>query len=145
MTNQITKSVTVAADAGTAYQAWHEFENFPYFMNYIERVEKTGPTMSHWEVKGPLGTKVDWNAEMTRDVPNKQIGWNTKDHDGAVTTSGQVTFNQLPDNQTQITVQMNYDPPAGKAGEIVANLFANPEQRLIEDLNNFKRYLENGI
>jgi uncharacterized membrane protein len=53
-----------------------------------------------------------------------------------------VTFNPLPQNETEVTVLMQYDPSGGKAGELLANLFANPEKRLEEDLQNFKNYLE---
>jgi uncharacterized membrane protein len=142
MADQITKSITVKGDVTRAYEAWRNFENFPYFMDYVQKVEVLDPKISHWEIKGPLGKTVEWNAELTRDEPNKRIGWNTKDHEGTVTTSGQVTFNQLPENQTQVTVQMQYTPPGGKLGQLVADVFANPEHRVVEDLNNFKRYIE---
>jgi uncharacterized membrane protein len=53
-----------------------------------------------------------------------------------------VTFNSLPENETEVTVLMQYAPLGGKAGEFVANLFANPDKRLEEDLQNFKSYIE---
>lgn len=144
MTQQVTKTVTVKRDASTVYSAWANFENFPYFMKYVEKVEKLGPSISHWEVKGPLGTTVDWNAETTRSDPNQRIGWNTKNHDGALTTSGEVVFTELPDGETKVVVTMNYTVPAGKLGEAVAQLFSDPEKQLEEDLRNFKVYIENG-
>lgn len=142
MTEQIVKSVIVKRPVQDIYSIWSNFENFPYFMEYVKDVTKVGPKVSHWEVKGPLGMTVEWDAEMTRMEDNKRIAWNSKDRDGTITTSGQVTFNSLPQNETEVTVTMQYTPPAGKAGEIVANLFSNPEQRLAEDLRNFKRYAE---
>jgi uncharacterized membrane protein len=39
---------------------------------------------------------------------------------------------------------MQYKPPAGKAGEVIASIFSNPEERLKEDLRNFKRYAEDS-
>ncbi len=144
MTEQVTKSVTVKRDVATVYNVWSNFETFPYFMKYVETVEKTGPRTSHWAVKGPLGITVDWNAETTRMDSNQRIAWNTKDHGGTITTSGEVVFTPLPQGETQVTVTMNYTPPAGKLGEAVAQLFADPESRLQEDLRNFKSYVENG-
>ena len=85
---------------------------------------------------------VEWNAEMTRLEEDKRIAWNSKDMDGTITTSGQVTFNNLPNNETEITVTMQYQPPGGKLGEAVAKLFSNPEERLMEDLRNFKTFVE---
>jgi uncharacterized membrane protein len=142
MANTVTRSIIVRASVEDAYQAWSMFENFPHFMKHVESVHKTGAGKSHWEVKGPLGSTVEWVAETTTMEANKRIGWNTKDDAGDVTTSGQVTFNPLADDQTEVTVTMNYDPKGGLAGEIVAKLFANPEEKLDEDLNNFKAYIE---
>jgi len=144
MTEQVTKTVIVKRDVNTVFNVWSNFETFPYFMKYVEQVEKTGPRTSHWQVKGPLGVTVDWNAETTRVDHNKRIGWNTKDNGGTITTSGEVVFTELPHDETQITVTMNYSPPAGKLGEAVAQLFSDPEKRLEEDLRNFKGYMENG-
>jgi uncharacterized membrane protein len=138
----ITKSIIVKADVATAYNLWANFENFPHFMKYINSVTKLGPNMSRWEMDGPLGKKVEWTAETTRMEPNRRIGWNTKDNDSTVTTSGEVVFTPLADFQTEITVTLKYNPPAGALGEAAAKLFSNPSARLDEDLKNFKNYVE---
>lgn len=93
-------------------------------------------------MEGPAGAPIEWEAEITRYEPNKRIGWSTKDRSGDIKTSGQVTFNGLPENETEVTVMLQYVPPAGAAGEFVARLFSNPEKRLEEDLQNFKTYIE---
>lgn len=144
MTEQVTKSINVKRDVASVYAVWSNFETFPYFMKYVESVEKVGPRLSHWEVKGPLGTTVEWNAETTRTDPNQRIAWNTKDRSGTITTSGEVVFAELPAGETKITVTMNYSVPGGKLGEAVAQLFSDPEKRLEEDLRHFKQYVENG-
>jgi len=142
MSQQVTKNIIVKGDVSHVYNIWANFEQFPHFMKYITSVTLTGPRTSHWVMEGPLGFKVDWNAEMTRLEENKRIGWNSKDASGMITTSGQVIFTPLSDNETDISVTVQYSPPAGKAGELAAKLFANPEQRLDEDLRNFKAFAE---
>lgn len=142
MANQVTKSIIVKAPLADVYRLWSNFESFPYFMKHVKSVEKTGDKMSHWEVQGPLGQTVYWDAEMTRLEENKRIGWSTKDNDGTITTSGQVSFNALPQDRIEVTVMFQYVPPAGKAGAIVTRLFSNPEEKLDEDLRNFKAYAE---
>jgi uncharacterized membrane protein len=142
MADPISKTIIVKADAATAYNLWANFENFPHFMKYIERVDKMGAGKSRWEMSGPLGAKVEWIAETTRMEPNRRIGWNTKDNASTVTTSGEVIFTELGNYQTEITVTLKYDPPAGALGEAVAKIFSNPEARLEEDLKNFKNYVE---
>lgn len=142
MAQQVTKSIIVKGDISTVYDLWANFENFPNFMKYIKSVTLTGPDTSHWVMAGPAGVNVDWNAEMTRRDENKRIAWSSKDGKGLVTTSGQVTFNSLPQDEIEVTVTLQYVPPAGKAGEVLANLLSDPEQRLGEDLRNFKALVE---
>ncbi len=135
-----TQNILVKAPLQDVYQAWANFENFPNFMRHIKQVDKTGDRTSHWVMEGPLNTKIEWDAETTRLDENKRIAWNSIT--GDIKTSGQVTFNELPDNQVEVTVMLKYVPPAGLAGEIVAELFGSPEVKLLEDLRNFKRTIE---
>jgi uncharacterized membrane protein len=53
-----------------------------------------------------------------------------------------VTFKELPQDQTQVTVTLQYVPPGGVVGEAAAALFGQPEKQLTEDLKNFKSYVE---
>lgn len=138
---EITRNIIVKADAETAFKAWSNFDNFPMFMKHVKSVSPAGNGKSHWEVSGPLGKTVEWEAEITRLEPNKRIGWSTKDRKGDLTTSGQVSFNALPNHETEVTVMFHYEPKGGVIGDIVAG-FANPEKKLEEDLSNFKNYVE---
>jgi uncharacterized membrane protein len=141
MADQVTKSIIVKANVPDVFNIWANFENFPHFMKYIKSIRKTGDRTSHWVMEGPLGKDLEWDAETTKLEANKRIGWNSRD-DGDIKTSGQVTFNQLPQGQTEITVTLQYVPPAGAVGEFIAKLFSDPEKRLEEDLHNFKTYVE---
>jgi uncharacterized membrane protein len=141
MAERFTKTIIVKADARTVFNLWANFENFPHFMKYIERVEKVGPRSSKWHVKGPFGASVVWEAETTRIEPDTRIAWNTKDNKG-LTTSGEVVFADLGNGSTQLNVTFQYDAPAGALGDVVGKIFANPENRVEEDLQNFKEYAE---
>lgn len=140
MQDEVTRSIIVKADVADVYQLWANFENFPDFMKHIKSVKKSGERTSRWTMSGPLGTSIEWDAETTRLEENKRIAWNSIS--GDIKTSGQVTFNALPDGETEITVVLRYVPPAGLAGEIVAELFGDPEGKLENDLRNFKAYVE---
>lgn len=142
MANQVTRTVIVKGDTNSIYNLWADFENFPYFMDYVKSVKKRNDGQSEWVVEGPLGRNVNWVAEMTRGDQGKRIAWNSKDHEGTITTSGQVTFAELADNQTEVTVVLQYAVPGGKLGEVAAELFSNPEARLEKDLRNFKNFAE---
>lgn len=144
MSHEVSKTLIVKRPVAELFRLWADFENFPHFMENIHSVEKTGERTSHWVMQGPLGTKIEWDAETTRLEENKRIAWNSKDQ-STLATSGQVTFNALPNNETEVTVLMHYEPPAGMAGDLVAKFFGNPEKRLEEDLNNFKSYAEGMV
>jgi len=141
MPEKITQEIIVKADPQDAFNAWANFENFPKFMRYIKAVVMIDERTSHWVMEGPLGRRVEWDAETTTMEPFSRIAWNSKQLSD-MKTSGQVTFSPLSHGETQITVTLHYDPPAGWAGDVIAELFGNPEGKLNADLRNFKAYIE---
>lgn len=141
MPDKFTHSIAVTADVADVYRLWSNFEFFPRFMHDIKSVTVLDERTSHWVMKGPLGVDIEWDAVTTRQEENQRLAWNSKD-DSAVKTSGQVTFQSLGVNETEVTVTLQYDPPAGAAGQAFASLFAHPEKRVQEDLEQFKQYVE---
>lgn len=137
MTSQTTETIIVKGDIDRVYGVWADFANFPSFMESIESVEPTGEDQTHWAMKGPMDTTLEWDAKTTLMEKNSRIAW--KSLDGNMKTSGQVTFKKLPYNEVQVTVTLSYVPPAGVADEIAASLL-NVEQ----NLRNFKTYVEAG-
>ncbi|HRX04119.1 MAG TPA: hypothetical protein P5148_13310 [Anaerolineae bacterium] len=72
-----------------------------------------------------------------------RIAWKSVNGgDSNMKTSGQVTFKELPHEEVQVTVTLQYVPPAGAVGEAAVSLFGRPEHRLSEDLNRFKSFVE---
>lgn len=142
MSNQMTETIIVNREVPEVYKLWADYENFPHFMRYIKAVTKTGERTSHWVLEGPLGLLIAWDVETTSLEENKRIAWSSKDNTGDIKTSGQVTFNTLPQNQTEVTIKLQYVPPAGLAGDVMAELMGGAGQRLRDDLRNFKAYAE---
>lgn len=140
MADKVTKSIIVKGGIDEIYDVWADFRNFPQFMNNIESVTPSGEGRTQWVMKGPLDTTFEWEAKTTRMEENSRIAW--KSVEGNMKTSGQVTFKELPQNQTQVTVTLHYVPPGGVVGEAAAALFGRPEQQLTEDLKNFKSFVE---
>jgi len=141
MPQRVEGNIEVEAPVQQVYEYWQNLENLPQFMSNIEDVRSTGPDTTHWVVKGPLGTKIEFDARTTQDEPNSAIGWNTVD--GDVQTSGQVRFQELGPDRTRIDVTMNYaDPPGGKVGEAASKAVANPKLMMEQDLRNFRDIIE---
>jgi uncharacterized membrane protein len=89
----VTKALTINKSQAELYEFWRNFENLPIFMRHLESVTTSGERTSHWIAKAPLGQTVEWDAELTSEVPNEKIGW--KSLDGAfIPNSGVVEFCQ---------------------------------------------------
>jgi uncharacterized membrane protein len=141
----VAKSVTIKRSPEELYTFWRNFENLPQFMYHLEEVQVRGSGRSHWKAKAPAGTTVEWDAEVTDDRPNERIAWRSLP--GAdVANSGSVEFRPAPGNRgTQVHVQLQYDPPAGKLGKLVAKLFGEePSQQVGDDLRRLKQVMEVG-
>jgi uncharacterized membrane protein len=143
MPQRVHESIEVQAPLEDIFSYWSNFENFSNFMQNVEEVRMTGQDTSHWQVKGPLGKSVEFDARTTEMDPSRGIGWNTVE--GEVMTSGEARFEEVSPGRTRIDVTLNYaDPPGGKIGEVAANVLSNPERNLREDLENFARIVERG-
>lgn len=139
---KVKKTITVDAPVGIVYRAWHNFENFPRFMDNIEEVRVVGGGRSHWKAKGPLGTAPEWDAEITLDEPERTIGWRSIEG-SATKTAGRVNLDGR-DGATQIEVTLEYEAPAGVVGETVAKIFKDPERQVDADLHRFKEIIEDS-
>jgi uncharacterized membrane protein len=140
---KVEKEITVNAPRDTVYQAWRNFENFPQFMDNIQEVRcVSGGNRSHWKAKGPLGKDAEWDAEMTLDEPGESIGWRSIEGNQSLSTAGRVNFKDDAPGATCVKVVIQYDAPAGAAGNLVTQIFSNPDKQIEEDLERFKERVE---
>lgn len=137
------KTLHIAAPVDRVFAFWSDFANFPKVMRNVREVSRTRDGNWHWEVAGPLGASVHWDAAVTQSVPNERIAWATIP--GAqVQHAGTVRF-EPEGGGTRLQVEMSYNPPAGALGHAVASLFgADPDAEMDEDLMRLKSYLETG-
>ena len=141
----VTKALTINKSPAELYEFWRNFENLPIFMRHLESVTVSDHTTSHWKAKAPLGQTVEWDAEVTSDIPNQRIGW--KSMDGAfIPNSGVVEFLPTRDRGTEMKVTLTYEAPGGKLGEWIAwALGEEPSIQIAEDLRRFKSLMETGL
>jgi len=141
----VEESFTIMKSPEDLYTFWHRFENLPQFMMHLNSVKTIDEKKSHWVAQGPAGMNVEWDAEIINDEPNRTIAWRSLG--GAdVDNAGSVTFRPAAgDRGTEVSVTLDYIPPMGKAGSLVAKLFGRDADQMIrEDLRNFKRLMETG-
>jgi len=93
----------------------------------------------------PAGRRVEWDAQIINEGENRLISWPSLP--GAdVDNAGSVRFVPAPQNHgTEVHVVMEYVPPAGAPGVVIARLFGEePRQQIKEDLRHFKQLMEAG-
>ncbi|HEX6292160.1 MAG TPA: SRPBCC family protein [Herpetosiphonaceae bacterium] len=141
----VKQQVTIDKSPEELYRFWRNFENLPRFMRHLEAVQTQSNTRSHWVAKAPLGTSVEWDAEIVDERPNEMIVWRSLP-DADVVNAGAVTFQRGPTGRgTEVRVLIEYAPPAGVVGATIAKLFGEePNQQVKEDLWRFKQLMEAG-
>jgi uncharacterized membrane protein len=143
---RVEQAVAVNKPLGEVYRYFRDLENLPHFMTHVLAVGTTTDGRSHWVARGPMGLRVEWDAEIIADQPNRLTAWKSV-FGSDVDTAGAVRFAGLPgDRGTEVKVALKYDPPAGKVGTAVARLFGKaPKQQIRADLRRFKQILETGV
>jgi uncharacterized membrane protein len=137
----VLESIVLNADAPSVYRFWRDLSNLPRFMGHLQRVEVIDSTRSHWVALAPAGMTVEWDAEIINDVENKLIGWKSVGNPDVV-SAGSVRFRPVAGG-TEVTVHMQYDPPAGKLGSWIAAIFGSePSQTIRQDLWRLKAHFD---
>lgn len=139
---KVEQTVRIARPAQEIYRFWRNLENIPRFFQHVESVTPIDDRRSHWVVKGPAGTNVEWTAQIVTDHEGELISWESLP--GAqVQNAGSVRFQRAVGDATDVKVTLQYQPPAGVIGAAVAKLFGEaPDQQLTEDLGRLKQLLE---
>ena len=138
------RSVVVARPRDELFQFWRRFDNLPRFMDNLESVTILDGLRSHWVAKGPLGTRVEWDAEIHNEIPDELIAWRSLP-DSDVNQAGSVHFTPALGGGTEVRVVMRYAAPGGKVGDAVANVLGDdPGRQIADDLRRFKQVMEAG-
>ena len=142
---RVERVTTVNKPVHEVYEFWREFQNFPRFMRHLESVEVLGDRRSRWRANAPAGRTVEWEAEMLEDREDEWIAWRSLPG-SQIENSGSVRFSPAPGARgTEVRVQLQYSPPAGRLGRGIAWLFGEePEQQIHDDLHRFKQLMETG-
>jgi uncharacterized membrane protein len=141
----IETSIAIDRSPDELYAFWRDFTNLPVFMMNLESVTPLDSVRSHWIANGPLGKRVEWDAEVYNEKENELIAWRSLEN-ADVINAGSVRFQAGPEGHgTFVRVTVNYNPPAGAVGASFAKLLgAEPGQLIKEDLRRLKQIMEAG-
>lgn len=141
----VRRAITVNYPVEDLFAFWRDFRNLPRFMHHLLSVRVLDERRSHWEAKGPAGSRASWDAEIIDERPNELIVWRSLP-DSEVPNDGSVRFAQAAAGRgTEVTVTLAYRPPFGSVGAAFAKLLGEePDQQVREDLRRFKAMMEAG-
>jgi uncharacterized membrane protein len=142
---RVEESIVIEVPPGELYGAWRNLEFLGDTMSHLDSVTCLDDRRSHWTVRGPMGSKLEWDAEIVRDVPNELIGWSSLPGSD-VDSAGSVHFNPRRDGRaTEVKVVLRYDPPGGTLGSVLASaLGEDPGRQIRDDLLRLRSRLEHG-
>lgn len=140
----VLESIIIQRPPDELFRFWRDFANLPRFMEHLAAVRVLSPTRSVWTATAPVGMRVKWEAEVINEIEGELIGWQSTDN-ADVATAGSVRFVPAAGGGTEIIVHLQYEPPAGKLGSLVASMFGEePSQQIRADLRRLKEILETG-
>jgi len=140
----VARAITINKPREAIYAFWRDPANLALVMDNIESIEVLDERRSHWRVKGPAGTTVEWDSVITEDIPDERIAWQAENAD--VDNSGWVEFSDGPTGRgTEVRAFISYDPPGGTIGKAVAKILQRePNQQARRDLRCLKQLMETG-
>jgi uncharacterized membrane protein len=141
----VEKTLAINRSPQECYDMWRAVENFPRFMEFVDSVTPIGQNRFHWVARSPGGARIEWDSEITNDQPGRLIAWRSVD-EADVEHAGVVRFEPGRDGRgTWLRVEMQYRPPGGALGAMLARIAnAAPKQAIEEDIRRFKRLMETG-
>jgi uncharacterized membrane protein len=134
--SKILESIDVDVPVRTAYDQWTQFEEFPKFMEGVERVVQRDDKTLDWTAE-IAGQRKDWTAEITGQTPDVRVAWKSV---GGDENAGAVLFEPLGADRTRVILKLDADPE-GPVETVGANL-GFLERRVKGDLQRFKEFIE---
>jgi uncharacterized membrane protein len=129
-------SIDVDVPVRVAYDQWTQFEEFPRFMEGVDRVVQLNDKTLDWTAT-VAGMSKNWTAEIVDQLPDVRVAWkSTSGEDNA----GAVLFQSLDGEKTRITLKIDADPDG--IIETVGGKLGFLERRVKGDLERFKEFIE---
>ncbi|MGH3104562.1 MAG: SRPBCC family protein [Gaiellaceae bacterium] len=134
--SKIEESIELEVPVNAAYNQWTQFEEFPRFMEGVEKVQQLDDTHTHWVVS-LAGKQKEFDAEITEQIPDTRIAWKST---SGVEQAGAVDFHPLDAERCQIMLALDAEPEG--AAETAADMVGILRRRVRGDLERFKEMLE---
>lgn len=133
----VTESVDVHVPVRTAYNQWTQFESFPQFMSGVESIRQVDDRHTHWVTKIG-GVRREFDAEITEQHPDQRIAWSSVG--GDTKHGGVVSFQPLGEQDTRVTIQMDWQPEG--TAEKIGSAVGVDDLQVKTATKRFKEFIE---
>ncbi|MEU6328805.1 MULTISPECIES: SRPBCC family protein [unclassified Streptomyces] len=133
----VKETVDVEVPVHTAYNQWTQFEEFPKFMEGVEKITQLDDERNRWTVKIG-GVQREFDTEIIDQLPDERIAWRTTT--GETQQKGLVSFQRLDETHTRVQLVMDIEPSG--VAEKAADVSGTIERRVKGDMRRFKEYIE---
>ncbi len=139
----VNRAVSIAAPPEEIWPLVSDYSVFATFMPDVREVRRSADGVrSHWEISGPAGRPIRFDAVETSREEGKHITWKSTEGQ-LIAHTGAVRLAPEEGGRTRVQVELTYNPVMGAAGHAVARLLgADPATRLRDDLMRLKSYVE---
>jgi uncharacterized membrane protein len=100
------KWIEVDVPVRTAYNQWTQFEEFPRFMEGVERVVQHGDSRVSWRAS-IFGKVEEWDSHITDQTPDKRVAWEST---SGAQNNGVVSFQPIGPSRTRVGLHISYEP-----------------------------------
>ena len=134
--SEIIETIDVEVPVRVAYNQWTQFEEFPRFMDAVEKVEQIGEATLRWTAE-IAGIRKSWTAKITEQESDQRIAWTAIE---GAKNAGVVTFHRIDDRKTRVTLQLDVEPEGPV--ESVGDALGFVQRHAKGDLERFKKFIE---
>lgn len=121
-------TVVVERPIREVFEFCRDFENFPKIVDVPLEVSDFLDGRSHWTLKAPGGRRLEWDATVTKYVPNSVIAWQSVPG-SPVHAGGLMRFAPLSEADTRVDISLTYRPMQTGLGDALRTLVREPSDR----------------
>jgi uncharacterized membrane protein len=111
---EVHHALTIARPPEEVYAFFRDFQNLPRFMVHLESVSAQNGH-SHWCAVGPLGARIEWDAEIVEDRPGELIVWRSAPN-ADIANQGRVQFRAVgPDTELDVVLRSGVQAPSASS------------------------------
>ncbi|HEY9226728.1 MAG TPA: SRPBCC family protein [Gemmatimonadaceae bacterium] len=139
---EIQSSLEVARAVRDVFAFFKDFENYPRIFGGVRSIVDDQNGTSHWQAYSPSGHLLEWDAVVTKFVPNSVIAFESVPG-SAIQARTILRFTPITVNRTRVDFEAVSSPAKTTLKEAIGALMSPPPvERVRAAMENARFYLE---